>query len=113
MEGGESIPQLAKRVEAVMGDRIRSSATTIARTEVIGAYNGGGLIAATAAGATHKQWQTAMDERVRDSHAAAHGQIVPVDEDFEVGGVTGPAPGDMGDPGEDINCRCGLRYPVE
>jgi len=112
IEAGEGVPDLSKRVEAVMGTRIRSSAETIARTEVIGAYNGGGVIAAKDAGASYKKWMTALDERVRHSHAAMHGQMVGIDADFRLAGGSGPAPGQIGAAEEDINCRCSLRYPV-
>jgi len=37
---GESIPQIADRIQAVFDDASDSRAATIARTEVISAYNG-------------------------------------------------------------------------
>ena len=82
----------------------------IARTEVIGAYNGGGLLYAKQTGLDlDKEWVTALDERVRDSHQAAHGQRVALDDNFEVGNGSGPAPGQIGEPEEDIQCRCVMR----
>jgi SPP1 gp7 family putative phage head morphogenesis protein len=111
---GEGIPDLAARVEAVMGDRIRSTPETIARTEVIGAYNGGTLEAWKQSGVvTKKRWLATLDERTRETHTAAHGQVVPLDDDFEVGGFSGPCPGQMGDAGEDINCRCTMTAIVD
>lgn len=108
VQAGESIPQLAERVEEVMAGRIRSSAETIARTEVIGASNGGALEAARQSGVVkRKVWLAALDERTRETHVAAHGQTVGLDEDFEVGGGRGPAPGQIGLPEEDINCLPG------
>lgn len=86
-------------------------AEVIARTEVIGAYNGGGLLYAQQTGLDlDKEWVTALDERVRETHQAAHGQRVRLDEDFEVGGASGPAPGELNDVGEVVNCRCVCRY---
>ncbi len=107
IEGGEGIPKLQERVEQVMGDRIRSTPETIARTEVIGASNGGTLEAWKQSGVVKgKVWLAALDDRTRDDHREAHGQTVDLDADFEVGGVRGQGPGLMGDPAQDCNCRC-------
>jgi HK97 family phage portal protein len=111
MDAGEGIPELAQRVEAEMAGRIESSSETIARTEVIGANNGGTLLAweqtEVVAG---KTWLAALDERTRETHVEAHQRYqndpIGIDEDFEVGEGSGPAPGQIGLPGEDINCRC-------
>jgi HK97 family phage portal protein len=109
IEAGEGIPELAKRVENVMGDRIRSTPETIARTEVVGASNGGILEAFRQSGiVVGKTWLAALDERTRPSHVAAHGQTVDLEDDFVVGAGKGPAPGQIGLPEEDINCRCTL-----
>ena len=90
-----------------MGDRIRSSAETIARTEIIGGANGGTLEAWIQSEVVKgKRWLATLDDRVRDTHAEAHGQEVAIDEDFVVGNASGPMPGQMGTPEEDINCRC-------
>lgn len=107
IDAGESIDDLAKRVESVMGDRITSSATTIARTETIGAMNGGTQVAWEQSGVVAgKEWSSALDERTRETHVAAHGQIRRLNEDFDVGGGSGPMPGQIGSAEEDINCRC-------
>lgn len=107
MDLGESIDDLAKRVESVMGERITSSAQTIARTETIGALNGGTQIAWDQSGVVAgKEWSAALDERTRETHVAAHGQIRKLNEDFDVGGGSGPMPGSIGSAEEDINCRC-------
>jgi len=107
ISAGEAVSDLAKRVDTVMGTRIRSSATTIARTEVIGASNGGTLLAWQQTDVVSgKEWLATADDKTRDTHAEAHGQRRGIDEDFEVGGGSGPAPGQIGEPEEDINCRC-------
>jgi HK97 family phage portal protein len=109
LKNGESIPDLAKRVEEVMGARIRSSGEVIARTEVIGASNGGTLEAwKQSEVVATKTWLAALDNRTRDSHIEAHGQTVALDENFEVGSGRGPAPGQIGLPEEDIQCRCAM-----
>ena len=61
-----------------------------------------------------KMWLSQRDDRVRDTHTAADGQVVEVNEAFAVGGclMRWPLDGELcGDPGEIINCRC-LMVPV-
>lgn len=53
-----------------------------------------------------KEYLTAHDDHVRETHREADGQVVPLDGLFEVGGLTTDVPGNTGDPQEDINCRC-------
>lgn len=118
LAAGEGIDEIAERVETEMEDRIRSSAETIARTEVIGALNGGALQAAIISDVVEgKAWLGTFDGRERDSHAEAHetyqANPIPLDEDFVVGGGVGPAPGQTGDAAEDINCRCTLTWVVK
>ncbi len=112
---GAGLPDLRKIVGEVMDGRIRSSAEVIARTEVLGAYAGGSQLTAEAIEADTgltltKTWITALDERVRPDHAAAHGQTVKLADDFEVGGSRGPCPGQMGAAEQDIQCRCVATY---
>ena len=107
IDGGEPIGPLADRVREVMGDRIRSSGETIARTEVVGAYNGSSYLGAREMGLETKTWLAALDDRTRDSHRDLHRVTIPIDEDFANGG---PAPGSIGKAEEDINCRCRLVY---
>jgi HK97 family phage portal protein len=114
IEAGEDIDVLARRVERVMSDRITSSGEVIARTEVIGANNGGALAgwrqAQADVGPLLKHWLAALDDRTRDSHIAAHERYngaedgIPLEENFEVGGGAGPAPGQIGIAEEDIQC---------
>jgi hypothetical protein len=54
-----------------------------------------------------KVWIATGDNRTRDSHLEAHGQVVPVDQPFVVGGAEGMYPHDPTLPiGERANCRC-------
>ena len=58
---------------------------------------------------THKIWRTQGDERVRESHEAAEGQTVPIDEPFIIGGYEMMFPGDFtrGAPASQYyRCRC-------
>jgi HK97 family phage portal protein len=114
IDGGENMTQLADRVESVMGDRIKSSKELIARTEVNGAANGGTLESWKQSGVvTTKTWLSSQDSRVRPDHVEAHNQTVGIDEDFEVGGATGPGPGMMGEADQDCNCRCSMTAEVD
>lgn len=110
MDAGEGMNELADRVESVMGDRIASSKEVIARTETIGAYNGGTLEAWKQSDEVDgKEWLSELSDRTRDSHRDAHGQVVGIDDDFIVGSGHGPAPGQIGLAEEDINCRCSMK----
>ncbi len=111
IDAGEGIPELGDRVESAMAGRIRSSKEVIARTEVIGASNGGTLEAWKQASdlIESKTWLATLDDRVRDSHREAHGQTVALDDDFDVGDGRGPAPGQIGLAAEDIQCRCTMK----
>lgn len=109
IEAGETIDQIAARVNESMGPLIRSSSETIARTETVRASNAGTELAWKQSGVVKgKQWLSALDDKTRDSHVEANGQIVPLSGEFKVGDGTGPTPGQIGLPEEDINCRCTL-----
>ena len=106
---GESIGQIAERVEAVMTDRIRSSKEAIARTEVTASSTIGTRESWRQSGVVKgKRWLAALDDRTRPTHVEAHGQTVGLDDDFTVGGATGPGPGMLNDAGEVVNCRCSM-----
>lgn len=107
LEAGEGTDLLAKRVQAVMGDRIRSSAETIARTETVSAFSAARTAGFQQSGVVEgEEWLAALDERTRETHVAAHGQVVALGQDFIVGGATGPGPGLIRKASESINCRC-------
>lgn len=108
LQEGEPISKLEERIKAVMGQRIRSSTETIARTEVAGASNGGIQEAWVQSGVVEgKTWISALiPDRTRDSHVQAHGQTVPLRTNFRVGAGEGPTPGQIGLAEEDINCLC-------
>lgn len=117
-QAGESIPQLAQRVDALLADgqRWTNRAVAIARTEVIAANNMG---AAGSAGATAevlgvdpalvvKEWMSTEDSRTRPTHRHADGQqVMGLDAKFSVGKAELLVPGDpRGRPEETIQCRC-------
>lgn len=107
LEDGAALPQLMDIVDQVMGDRIRSTPETIARTEVGAAYNGGRLESFRQSGVVRgKQWIASIDDRTRDSHIAVHNTIVGIDEDFVLAAGRGPAPLLIDAASEVVNCRC-------
>lgn len=53
-----------------------------------------------------KQWDSTLDGRTREEHAALDGQIRELDENFTTGSYSAPCPGSFGDPYMDCNCRC-------
>lgn len=112
---GESIPVLEQRVVQVMGNRIQSTPEVIARTEIIGASNGGTLLAWIGSEVVGgKTWISALDERVRTpekgdefDHLGAHGETVPLDQPFIKTGEPLAFPGaDGGSASNIIQCRC-------
>lgn len=116
---GSSIPKLSARIEQTLSatgtDRWENRATTVARTEAIGALNAARLDSFKAYaeewGETDlmKVWVSTKDARTRPSHVAADKQRVPLDQPFQVGGAQLQFPGDPTGPADEcINCRCTL-----
>lgn len=87
-------------------------AETIVRTETNRAGNvvqleGAARVNASFPGMFGKTWVTARDDRVRPSHEALDGVTIPVEDQFDVGGIPADGPMDPGLPAEEaINCRC-------
>ncbi len=106
---GESVKELAQRIEAIFDFAEEYRSIRIARTELIGCSNMAAMDVLVANDVEFKEWFTALDELVRPSHRALHGQIKRVNEAF-VSPVTGESllyPGDPdADASEVINCRC-------
>jgi hypothetical protein len=86
----------------------------IARTETHGAANYGANAAAAETGLTlQKEWVSAADERTRESHRLADGQIAGMDDAFDVGGASLMYPGDPSGPADEIiACRCSISHLV-
>lgn len=108
IDSGASIDTIAQNIEHVFDVAEGSRAVTIARTEVARSSNFGALEGYRQVNVAEKEWLATQDGVVRDTHAEADGQVVGIDEEFEVGDATCQFPGDTGDPEEDINCRCGV-----
>ena len=75
---------------------------------MIGAYLGAEVVGFTA----KKEWNAVLDNRTRDAHRIADGQVVDIDEDFIVDGEPLMYPGDdsRASIGNTINCRCSAMY---
>lgn len=113
VEGGESLIQLAKRIDQLYLDEIiPNRSQVIAATEIVGASNYGSMQYAKQSGLTlNKTWQATGDGHTRPAHAEADGQTVAMDTPFEVGGDQLDYPGDpSGSAANVINCRCSLFY---
>jgi hypothetical protein len=82
-------------------------AERIARTESTAAWNSGALAALAAEGRTHKRWLASGDQRTREEHRLADGQVVPLSRPFRVGEALMMMPGDpSAPPWLTVNCRC-------
>ena len=106
---GESIPQLAKRIDALyLNQIIPNRSVVICRSEVVASSNYASVESAKSSGLTlNKVWLATEDARTRPAHAEADGQEVGMDEKFEVGGEELDYPGDdAGSPENTIQCRC-------
>ncbi len=109
LANGESIIDIGKRIDKIFNLSEDFRSKRIAQTEIIGATNSGQLKAYDEAGIKEKEWLSALDEKVRDSHQI-NGQIVDLNQSFTTGAGTKLLyPGDRssGAPAEEvINCRC-------
>lgn len=109
---GVGVQELARRIrDDVFASQIATArATTIARTETVGALNEGAWVKARAGGVFRaKQWVSQGDGRVRDSHrtAAAQGWI-PIDEPHSNGLLYPHEP--SAPAAEVIQCRCTEKF---
>ena len=111
IEAGEGLSLIKTRVteafDALREDGYR--AEKIARTESMSSTNAGSLLTYAKSGVEKKEFMSALDDRTRDSHAEANGQVVPMDEPFSVGGEDMMYPGDPSCSADNVvNCRCGI-----
>lgn len=123
IKGGETPEQLAARIDRVFaehgGNNWLGRAAVIAQTETAAAINAGRMQAARQWAKTWglkqtdivKTWLTQKDDKVRDTHRAAHGQKRPLSQPFAVGSSKLMQPGDPTGPADEcVNCRCTLRF---
>ena len=115
---GKGPAAIAREIRKQAPALARSRAASIARTETHNA-----AMAAIEASMKHKNieiasktWHAVGDRRTRPTHAAAHGQSVPFNEPFTVGGAQLMRPGDSSlgaGPEEIVNCRCSVLYQTK
>lgn len=86
---------LAQAIEHI-GDVTESRAKLIARDQTSKMNSAFNQARQTSVGIDQYEWQTAGDERVRETHADNEGQIFSWDD----------PPEETGHPGTDVNCRC-------
>lgn len=117
---GASIPDVQDQIERLFTDagvqQWKNRARTVARTEVVGAYNGGlhdafAMIADSDPGTRYvHRWLATEDARTRPDHVEADGQVQPWGQPFRLG-PTGAVlmmhPHAPGAPANQVvNCRC-------
>lgn len=110
---GETTGQIRTRIEGVFEIAQGVQSETIARTEVASAQNFGRMEEMRVAGAKNKIW-IAIFNNTRTDHENAHGQIVGVNDPFDVGGEDLQFPGDPnGSAWNVINCQCSSSPTLE
>lgn len=119
IQAGDDIPTVTQRVDQILtvtgSERWHNRARTVARTETMGATNGGAYRSAVLDAeqrgdvAPFKLWLSTDDSRTRPTHVEADQQRTLLTEPFRVGTSALLYPGDpTGPAAEVINCRCTL-----
>lgn len=112
LNAGESSAELARRVRAAFNGIEKERAETIALTEVSASYGLARHDSLEAFGIERREWLSAQDDRVRDTHRRIDGTQAALDEPFLVplkNGGEEPMmhPGDPAASAENvIRCRC-------
>jgi HK97 family phage portal protein len=111
---GEAIDDLADRIRTLFTQTYANRAETVARTEVISAYNGAAALGASTLPSdvvAAQEWIATRDGRTREDHASADGQVVAIGSAFDIGGTSMAYPGDpSGGAGQIVNCRCTVAF---
>lgn len=118
VQSGESMSKIAGRIRAatdgVYENMSANRATVIARTETASSVNAGQFETYKGEGVKQKEWLATSDDRTRDAHAEADGQVVGIDEPFIVDGEELQYPLDPnGSAGNVIECRCTVLPVIE
>lgn len=112
---GKSVDDIAKDLlQADTGVFSKGRARIIARTEATKLVNKATTDSWSGLSehgiSIQKEWLSARDGQVRDSHQSLDGTVVGINEDFVLsptyGGYSAPSPASFGQASEDINCRC-------
>lgn len=110
-EQGLNVAQTSAQISAAITDAAPWQADMLARTDLNSLSNGASKAAAKLTGMAFKTWDATLDDKTRVEHAEAHGQTVPMDAPFAVGGEDADYPGDPSlSDAMAANCRCTLTY---
>jgi HK97 family phage portal protein len=117
-EAGDTVAQMADRINHVFDVADQSRANNIARTESTAANNKADIETVRQADLEdllQKFWIDQQDGAVRDTHKAAgdtysSASPINIDDEFKVGDDSMDAPGDGSTAEENCNCRCVLGY---
>jgi HK97 family phage portal protein len=116
VQAGASVQQQVDAMLSSVRDFFNMSASRallIARTESGGAVNGGSMLYYQNEGVEKKEWVTAHDELVRESHRQCEAQgAIPMTNSFQ-NGLMFPQDQSSNEPEELCNCRCSLLPVVE
>jgi len=112
------VPQQAVILRRKFNHYAQFQAERVVRTEATNAANFGTMQSALTVfpgDEMKKEWIASFDDRTRDTHAEADGQVVNYNDPFFVGGYQIQYPGEPGAPANEvINCRCSVApFPVE
>lgn len=118
---GKSINKMANDIKDITGREIvkdgkktltgaKANATRIVRTETNRTMNAGAFAQSIFLQSqdidTKKRWLATLDTRTRERHSALDGKTIEVDEAFKIGTDSALYPGDFGQVGNNVNCRC-------
>ncbi|MEM6286633.1 MAG: phage minor head protein [Bacteroidota bacterium] len=107
IEAGDTVTEIADALGAKFDDWKAWRAELVAEDVTQAVFERGQVEAYRAGGVDRKRWLTQRDSEVRETHVAADGQEVGLDEPFVVGGYECDHPGDPVLPAsESIRCRC-------
>ena len=107
LEEGISPYEVAKRIKGLFEETYKNRAMIIARTETAISSSTTQFETYKKNGIKFKMWLAVVDERTRDSHEYVNGQVVRIDEFFDVMGTPMMHPHDPTAPAREvISCRC-------
>lgn len=113
IDAGEDLGSIRERISSIYDEAEGFRAETIARTEVGTAQQFGRNEEMRQQGVQRKVW-VAIFSNTREDHEEADGQVVNVNDSFDVGSEHLAYPGDpAGSPENVINCQCSASPTLE
>jgi len=118
VRAGKGPDAIARELRKQAPTLARARAAAIARTETHNAAMAAieASMKSKSIEIASKTWHAVGDAKTRPTHRAAHGQSVPFNEPFSVGGAQLMRPGDSSlgaGPEEIVNCRCSVLYQTK